>query len=69
MTNKEIELKIINLGKAVLALGSRKVTEKAEKALSETSRVENKEDEAVSDLDEGLAEAMLMIVEVMKGEE
>ena len=64
-----LTLKIHNLEKSVLALGSKKVTEKAEKALSETSRVEQKEDSAISDIDDGLADAMLMIVEIMKGEE
>lgn len=65
---EKIFAKLNNLEKCVLALTNRKYGERAEKALSETSRVERKEDSAVADLDDGIAEVMLMIVDVMKGE-
>ena len=68
MTLKDVMLKINNLEKNLLALVSRGYGDKAEKALSEAERVESKEDSAIEELDEGLAEAMLMIVDVMKGE-
>lgn len=68
MTKKELELKVLNLEKCVLALASRKVTEKAENAFSEALRIEAKADSAIDEVDEEVAEALLLIAEVMKGE-
>ena len=65
---EKIFAKLENLEKSVLALANRKYGERAEKALSDCKRVEVKEDTAVADLDDGIAEVMLMIVDVMKGE-
>lgn len=68
MTLKDLFIKVENLEKNMLNLAKRNYGERAEKALSENARVERKEDEAVADLDDGIAEVMLMIVDVMKGE-
>ena len=65
---EKIFAKLDNLEKCVLALANRKYGERAEKALSDNARVERKEDAAVADLDDGIAEVMLMVVDIMKGE-
>lgn len=64
MSNTKLE----NLEKQLANLASRNYGERAEQALSEASRVETKEDTAIDELDAGLADATLMICEMMKGE-
>ena len=68
MTLKELTIKVLNLEKQLTSLATRNFGERADKALSDSARVERKEDDAVADLDDGIAEVMLMIVDVMKGE-
>lgn len=63
-----LKTRLINLEKQVANLASRNYGERAEQALSEASRVETKEDTAIDELDAGLADATLMICEMMKGE-
>ncbi len=60
--------KLENLEKQLANLASRNYGERAEKALSETTRVEQKEDTAIDEIDAGLADATMMICELMKGE-
>ena len=68
LTLSEVLKKVESLEKNLKNLATRNYGERAEKALSENARVETKEDAAVADLDDGIAEVMLMIVDVMKGE-
>ena len=68
LTLSEVLKKVESLERNFKNLATRNYGERAEKALSESVRVETKEDNAVADLDDGIAEVMLMIVDVMKGE-
>ena len=65
---KDLDTKIANLEEQFNKLASRDYGERADKALSETTRVERKEDSSIEELDAGLADATLMICELMKGE-
>ena len=67
-TLTEMKSAINNLQKSVVALAKRNYGKRAEQALSEATRVEQKEDSSIEELDAGLADATLMICELMKGE-
>lgn len=68
MNKAELELAIKELQKGLSSMASREYGERAEKALSETTRVEHKEDSSIEELDAGLADATYMLCELMKGE-
>ena len=68
MTLEELSIRVENLEKQLTALASRKYGERAEKALSETARVETKHDTAIDEIDEEVAETLLLIADIMKGE-
>lgn len=68
MTLEELAVRAENLEKQLTALASRKYGERAEQALSETTRVETKHDQAIDEVDEEIADALLLIADIMKGE-
>ncbi len=68
MSTKAILVELSNLAEQIKNLASRDYGERAEKALSETARVEHKEDSSIEELDAGLADATYMLCELMKGE-
>lgn len=63
-----MKTRIENMEKQIANLASRNYGERADKALSEATRVERKEDSSIEELDAGLADATYMLCELMKGE-